>query len=311
MTDRAPDFFVPALGIRTPVWRFGAEHGVPLIMVHGFRGDHHGLQLIAEELAMRQPERPILVPDLPGFGEALAVPGRIHDLPLYGEWLQSFAESVSQQVRVTSLETRDVPSEVDIVGHSFGSLVVAQALAFGLSAHTITLINPISAPALSGPNAVMTKLAVGYYRTAKRLSPRAAHALLGNPVIVRFMSEFMAKTRDPRQRRWIHHQHAQYFSQFADAGTLLEAFQASVEHTVGEFAHAFTSPTLLIVGDRDDITPVTEQLRLRDTLDEATLRVIPGVGHLVHYEAAADAAGYLAQFLGQHVSPSDTKDHLA
>jgi pimeloyl-ACP methyl ester carboxylesterase len=32
-------------------------------MIHGFRGDHHGLQLFADAL----PEYRVIIPDLPGF----------------------------------------------------------------------------------------------------------------------------------------------------------------------------------------------------------------------------------------------------
>ena len=107
----------------------------------------------------------------------------------------------------------------------------------------------------------------------------------------------MAKTRDRELRAWIHDQHDRYFSQFADSRTLLDAFRASVSHTVTEYADSFSGRTLLIAGDRDDITPLSEQLALAHRLEDAELRVVPNVGHLVHYEAVEYAAEELIAFL--------------
>ena len=278
-----------ALGAATAFWWYGDPSGAPLILVHGFRGDHHGLEGLAIAIAERLPSVRAVVPDLPGFGESAAIPGRTHDLSLYGEWLRAFAREVA-------------PAGHAILGHSFGSLVVANALAGGLDPAVAALVNPISAPALEGPQAALTQLAIGYYRAADLLPERAARGLLGNPLIVRGMSEVMAKTGERGLRSWIHAQHDAYFSSFADSRTLLEAFRASVSHTVAEFSGAFTMPTLLIAGDRDDITPLPKQLELQHRIPGAELRIIPGTGHLVHYEAVDDAAAYVAAHLARHAA---------
>jgi len=277
-------------GSPTEAWEYGARQGESLVLVHGFRGDHHGLDGIARSLAAQAPELRVIVPDLPGFGASPAVPGRAHDLDLYGEWLREFcaAEGVGD-------------GGFAILGHSFGSLVVAHSIAQGLRPVSTTLINPISAPALEGPQALLTALAIGYYRAADLLPEAPARALLGSPLIVRVMSEVMAKTHDRQLRAWIHDQHHRYFSRFSDTSTLLQAFRASVSHTVGEYAAAFDMPTLLIAGDRDDITPLDAQLALARRIEGARLRVMPGVGHLVHYEAVEDAVAEVLGFLRAEV----------
>lgn len=284
MHETPPDLLIDTLGATTRAWRYGDPDGATMILVHGFRGDHHGLNGIAERLAVTTEGLRIIVPDLPGFGATPAIAGRAHDLALYGEWLRAFAGAVA-------------PEGYAILGHSFGSLVVANALAQGLDPRSVTLINPISSPALEGPQAVMTRLAIAYYWMADRLPERGARRLLGDPMIVRVMSAFMAKTRDPALRRWIHAQHETYFSRFADSRTLLDAFRASVSHTVREYAASISQPTLLIAGDRDDLTPLAEQLSLQRELADARLAVMPGVGHLVHYEAVDDAVAEIASFL--------------
>jgi pimeloyl-ACP methyl ester carboxylesterase len=275
---------VPTLGIDTRAWQYGGPDGTAMILVHGFRGDHHGLEGLARGLAEALPGTRMIVPDLPGFGETPAIPGREHDIELYGEWLREFAAAAA-------------PQGFAILGHSFGSLVVGAAIAGGLAPSRLILINPISAPALQGPQAVLTQLAIGYYRAADLLPERAARGLLGNPAIVRVMSEVMAKTGDPELRSWIHGQHASYFSTFSDPSTLLQAFRASVSHTVPEFASAFTMPTLLIAGERDDITPLPRQLELHHRVPGSRLRIIPDTGHLVHYETVPDAVAFIGEFV--------------
>lgn len=275
---------IRVLGVDTHDWVYGDPEGDPIVLVHGFRGDHHGLEGIALALAETAPGLAIHVPDLPGFGESPAIPSRTHDLALYGEWLCAFAREVA-------------PDGHTILGHSFGSLVVSNALHLGLPASRAILINPIASPALEGPQAALTQAAILYYRTADILPERAARALLGNRYIVRGMSEVMAKTGDRELRSWIHSQHHEYFSTFSDSTTLLDAFRASVSHTVQEFASAFTMPTLLIAGERDDITPLHKQLDLQRTLPHAQLQIFPGTGHLIHYEAVGDAVAAISEFL--------------
>ncbi|MBC7441339.1 MAG: alpha/beta hydrolase [Ramlibacter sp.] len=273
---------VTVLGSRTRFWEYGDPASTTtIVMVHGFRGDHHGLEPVVAQL----PGYRMISPDLPGFGESDALREGRHDIAGYGRWLADF-------VAVLALSGRVV-----VLGHSFGSIVVAASVAGGLPADDVVLVNPIAAPALAGPRGILTRLAVFYYWAAARLPERLGFALLRNRLIVRVMSVTMAKTGDPGLRRWIHNQHDRYFSAFADRRVVLEAFTASVGADVSEFAARIPQPTLLIAAEKDDITPVAAQHRLQKLFPDATLRVIPAVGHLIHYEVPAQAADALRGFL--------------
>jgi pimeloyl-ACP methyl ester carboxylesterase len=280
VTGRARSVGIPTGTTR--YWEYGADDAeVTVIMVHGFRGDHHGLEPIVARLAGMR----IVSPDLPGFGESDPLSDRSHDIDGYAAWLDAFAAAVRRSGRLV------------ILGHSFGSIVVSAALAAGLPADDVVLVNPIAAPALSGPRGILTRLAVFYYWAGARLPERVGFGLLRNRAIVRIMSIAMAKTRDRERRRFIHDQHDRYFSAFADRRVVLEAFRASVGSDVSEFAAGIRQPTLLVASDRDDITPLPAQERLASLFPDATLRVIPDVGHLIHYEAPAAAAGFVQDFL--------------
>lgn len=267
-------------GGRTTYWVYGPEDApVTLLLVHGFRGDHHGLEPVVAHLRGVR----VVSPDLPGFGLTPPLPGRTHDLDAYASWLREFA-------------ARTAPGAI-VVGHSFGSIVAAAAVAGGLDTPRLILINPIGAPALEGPRGVLTRLAVLYYRLGARLPRGAGEALLRNGVIVRAMSISMAKTRDRELRRFVHAQHDAYFSAFADRDVLLDAFVASVSHDVREFAPRIHVPTLLIAAQRDDITPIEAERVLRTLFPDARLVEIADVGHLIHYETPRQAAEAITGFV--------------
>ncbi len=184
-----------------------------------------------------------------------------------------------------------------ILGHSFGSIVSAAAVAQGLATPRLILVNPIGAPALHGPRGALTRLAILYYWLGAKLPRPVGERLLRSPVIVRVMSLAMVKTRDAALRRFVHDQHDTYFSRFADRDMLRDAFVASVSHDVREFAPRITVPTLLIAAQRDDITPIEKERELATMFPDATLVEIPEVGHLIHYETPQVAAAAIRTFL--------------
>jgi len=276
------DATVSVLGSDTRYWTYGADDAeLTIIAVHGFRGEHHGLEPVVAHL----PQYRVIMPDLPGFGESTPLTEVDHSIEGYSAWLSGFVEALA-------LETPAV-----ILGHSFGSIVVSAAVARGLETPRLILINPIAAPALSGPKAFLTWLTVQYYRASAALPEKAGLALLGNPAIVRFTSLAMVTTRDPALRRWIHGQHDTYFSRYSDRQTVLAGFQTSISNDVSTAASAITIPTLLIAADHDPITSVRALYRLEGLFADSELVMLEGVGHLIHYERPREAAEAITGFL--------------
>lgn len=269
--QRCWDFPAPAGGPDAP----------PIFMVHGFRGDHHGLLRIVEAL----PKHRVIVPDLPGFGQGSVLPG-IHNAAAYADFVRA------------SFSGLGLGPETVLLGHSFGSIIAARTAAESPELISqLILVNPICEPALEGPKGITSKAAELYYRVAAKLPEAAGHALLTNPLIVRGMSILMAKTSDPGLRRWIHAQHDAYFSAFASRAVVLEAFRSSISETVRDSAAQLRMPVLLIAADRDDLGSVPAQRRLAGMIPDAELEVLEGTGHLVHYEAPDVAAALITDFL--------------
>lgn len=275
-------------GALTRWWEFGPRAPrATLLLVHGFRGDHHGLQKVVDLL----PEYRILSPDLPGFGESAAFAGR-HDIRTYADWLVEFAAVTAARHRPFVL-----------VGHSFGTIVAAAAIDRGLSPDRLVLINPIAAPALKGPNAIGTLVTSAFYRLGAVLPERVGLAWLRARPIVDLTTALTAQTRDPALRRWIKEEHRRYFSAFATRDSVVEGFAASVSDHVAAHVAALTMPLLLIAARQDPITRLADVEALAAATSDSRLVVLDGVGHLIHYEKAAEAAEAIRGFLAD--SPTE------
>lgn len=273
-------------GVPAAWWEYGEPGtGPTLLLVHGFRGDHHGLEPVVSFL----PGVHVIAPDLPGFGASAPLPGA-HSIDGYSRWLRAFAAQLGLDDRIV------------VVGHSFGTIVSAKALADGLPAARAVLLNPIAAPALAGPNALGTRLSSLYFRIGALLPERIGNALLQNRLITRGAGAFLAKTRDRGLRRWIHNQHDRYFSGYATRRVVLEAFRASVDHDITEWADRLTLPVHLVAAEHDDITTLDAVRELEGMLAQGTMAVLPDVGHLVHYEKPREAAEQIAAVAGVQVA---------
>lgn len=252
-----------------------------IIMIHGFRGTHHGLARIAEELGDTYR---LIIPDIPGFdtGEQLDD----YSLDSYVSWLHRF---------VTEQKLTAPPI---LLGHSFGSIIsAAYAAKYPDTIEKLILVNPIGAPALEGPKAIMTRLAVFYYWVGEKLPAKLAHPWLAARPMVMIMSVTMAKTKDKNLRKYIHSQHLQYFSRFHSAHSVSESFKTSTGNSVRDTAAMIPVSTLLIAGDKDDVTPLHKQEELVALFPDARLEVIKDVGHLTHYETPDQIARFVNEFI--------------
>ncbi|MDN6156848.1 MAG: alpha/beta hydrolase [Brevibacterium sp.] len=278
---RRIDFTVD--GHRTAAWLHSSgSTSRPVLMVHGFRGDHHGMDLIAGAVRGRD----VIVGDLPGFGLSPPLPAGL-SLDGYCDHLAGLVAEVTSRWQTAPI----------VLGHSFGSILVAHMAARRPdTAGELILINPITSPALEGSARLLTALTRLYYGLGARLPEPIGHQLLANPVIVRLMSEVMATSRDRGLRRYIHDQHARHFSTFSDRTSLAAAFDVSVAHTVTEVAGQLTMPTLVIAGDKDAIAPIAATRKFVSGLSDARFVELSGVGHLIHYERPDEAASAIMEF---------------
>lgn len=273
---------IEVLGATTHYWEYGpADAEMVLVLVHGFRGDHHGLDAVCAHIRGIR----VISPDIPGFGLSDPLNGHAHDIAGYSDWLDAFVGEMGLSGRAV------------LLGHSFGSIIVSAAIARGLATPQLILVNPIAAPALSGPNAILSTITLWFYQLARALPHALGAPLLSNWLVVRVMSLAMVKTHDRELRRWVHQQHHAHFSSYANRDSLLEGFEASIGSDVSMFAAQISVPTLLIGARNDPISPVPAQKRLVTLFPHAELEIFDDVGHLIHYERPREAAELIVAFL--------------
>lgn len=250
-----------------------------LVMIHGYRGNHRGLEAIAAGLVKYR----VLIPDLPGFGESQSFELE-HSVENYSKWLGEF------------IRTLELTDDLHLMGHSFGTLVVGH-YATKQQVKSVSLVNPVSTPALGGPRSTLTKLTKVYYALASAAPDFIGQWLLRNSAAVMVMSVVMAKSKDRTLRRWIHNQHLENFSDFASVRVATEGYNASISTDLSKLAPFIMAPVLVVAAVLDDITDIRSQRMVATTYANAHLREITGVGHLVHYEAPDQAASFIAEFL--------------
>jgi len=266
--------------VRTVYWQYPASSPSrgQIIFIHGYRGNHHGLEAIIGAL----PDFDIIAPDLPGFGIADPFPGR-HSVVAYSTWLTEFVAAVGT-------------TDTVILAHSFGTIVTAAAAHKQLK-NRLVLINPVSKFERKGREKVLQGLSDLFYAFGGMLPEPLANPMLKNRVMVRVMSEVLTKTKNRQLRAWIHKQHDENFSEFAERRVATEGYTASNSRSVSSYARGIQNDTLLIAAELDDITALADQQRVLRMFPHASLKVIRGVGHLVHYETPALAAEHARDFI--------------
>ncbi len=270
-------------GSQTKYWIYNPHQNRTILAVHGFRGNHLGLQYIVEHL----PQYRIIIPDLPGFGQSLPMSERIHNIQGYCDFVVNFMSELNL-------------SPVVLLGHSFGSLIAAQLAADSPNLFTeLILINPISASPRAGFQIIPSKLVETYYWLTTNLTEKWSQRLLGSRNFSRLMSLTLSRTHDPKIRRLVYAHHLADANQpYHHRKPIAESFAASLQHTTLDHAHRITLKTLIIAGTQDPLVPMSKQQQLHHTVVDSQLILIPKVGHLIHLETPLEAANSISTFLG-------------
>ena len=282
---RSKQHSIQVLDTVTRYWSYPSNrsNAKVIIFIHGYRGNHHGLEAIAGALE----DFNVIIPDLPGFGQSTPFAGE-HTIEAYSNWLGELIQKLA-------------PKEKPILlGHSFGSIICSAFASKTEAIELLILENPVSAPALKGPNAPVTKIAQAFFAIAGALPLRQGEWLLKSWPMVRGMSIIMTKSWHRELRSWVHAQHDANFNDFANRRVAIEGYRASVSKNVSDYAAEFKVPTLLIIGSRDDVTSPKQQyaMAMKMTTPHSISEHI-GVGHLTHYEIPREVAEDIRQFVNQ------------
>ena len=255
-----------------------------IVLIHGYRGDHHGLESFAGGLVNFN----IIAPDLPGFGSSTPLE-REHNLDNYVIWLAAFVRELQLDQPIA-------------IGHSFGTLIIAAVQAKYQMFKALVCINPVAGGISKGISRILLNFVKFYYYLANKMPTRIGLKMLTTNLLVDSMSAYTTKSEDKQLRAWIKVQHQQHFNSFANSDVIWESYVASVSNVIQPYVKEIRVPVLMIAAELDEVTPVSEVVKVVETMKNAQMHVIPNCGHLVHYEAAQQTVDYIEEFLGKVLS---------
>ena len=254
--------------------------GPALLLLHGAGGAGHSFRNLIPLLA---PRYRVIVPDLPGQGFTRSgARGR------YG--IDAMAEDMATLCR----EMGAAP--LALIGHSAGA-ALALRLAPLLNPRGIVGINA-ALGAFDGAAGVMFPLLARVLAVTPFI-PHVVARLWGNPATV---AKLLTATGSPLDATG----QAQYLTLVRDAahvdGTLGMMAQWRLDDLMRQLP-TIATPTLLIASSGDLAVPARISQDAARHMPAATYAELPGHGHLVHEEAAAEVADLILPFLDRIAAP--------
>lgn len=240
------------------------DGAIPILMLHGWGANIDLLLPLAEALARLGRYRLYLL-DLPGFGETE---------PPHTAWsVHEYAAFV-----LAYLDSQNLP-KVHLFGHSFGG-----RLSFILGAEHPERFNRIVLADTAGIRP-RTPLHV-WLRTRLYKTARNGLYSLGMKTLA----------DDLRQR---------YNQQYGSAdfqnvtGVMRETFVKVVNEDLQPYARQVPHPTLLLWGDQDQDTPLSQARKLERIMPDAGLVIFEGAGHYSYLESLPDVVRVIDYFFRQ------------
>ena len=246
-----------------------AGKGAPLVLLHGLLEQGSTWEKIATSTT-----RPVIAPDLPGFGES--------DLPC-SDHLDAYAADV-----LAALDALKVKN-FSLVGHSLGGAVAA-VLADACAARVLSLalMAPVGFGRVLPSEAARLPL-------AGRLFRELVQAAMTKPVLTRLVySTLIAPGVHPDEAlSKAMADHAGKWAEGAEHG--VRAIQAAGHaDALSRRTLSYKGPVSLLWGSRDLLVPVAHAKAVQRALPQATLTVMAGVGHHSRSEDSTQIASFIS-----------------
>ena len=198
--------------------------------------------------------------DLPGFGdsEKAPAPWNVED---YARFIEKFCEKLQIKPRA-------------MFGHSFGGRILTKGVGEGIL-HPEKIILAASAGVAD--------------RKTKRNMLYASIAKIGRYVLAPFSEKLYQRAR-----------HALYNmtgSDYLTTGKMSETFLKVIREDLSPCATKIATPTLLIWGADDAVTPLSEGKKLNELIRNSVLHVIAGAAHFVYRDNPKEVARLIREFV--------------
>jgi pimeloyl-ACP methyl ester carboxylesterase len=270
----------------------GPAGKTPLMTVHGLVSSHHHWTFLGERYA---PERQVVSWEFRGHGGQ----------PALRDHRSAGVAQFSDDAHAVWLASRVGPAVV--VSLSFGVQVAlemwrrhpgavrALVLICGTSGHPLDRVS--SSPALRRAAAALVRGLGG-----GRAATRPVLALLRSRAGRRIAREVAFRSGGARRASCPQDVLDGLFTHVGnlDPRLVAEVTASYLEHSAADVLPTITVPTLLIAGDRDQLTPVATAERMHRAIAGSRLVVFPGHSHLVQVENPREVHAAIDAFLAEH-----------
>jgi 3-oxoadipate enol-lactonase len=246
------------------------DTGPALVMLHGFPHDRALWQAQRDAHADAFPGYRLLMPDLPGFGRST---------PLTSATMDGYADAVAALLDAAGIQ------RVVLAGLSMGGYV---AFAFWRRhAHRVTALILLDTKATADTEPAREK--------RRELIATVSRDGVG-PLVSGLLSQQLGVTARATQPALVAQVEAML--RRAPASGVIGAAQAMIDRADSTpTLDSITVPTLVIVGDEDTLTPMSDALAISSTIRGSRLVTIPGAGHLSPLEQPGIVNAAIGEFL--------------
>lgn len=237
-----------------------AGKGKVLLLLHGWGASLGTYDALATVLEKRFR---VIRFDFPGFGSS----PKPED-----SW------GVSEYARLTAslVQKLKIDQVYAVIGHSFGGRVIIKGISLGvLTPDKVVLMG-----------AAGIKPAKSIKKHALKAVAKTGKAVTSLPGIRRFRSSLQQKLYA-----------AAGSNDYLEARSMQQIFLNTINEDLLPEVAATKQPTLLIWGENDQDTPLSDAYKMKDKLKKAELRIVPDAGHFVYLDAPAVVSSELEKFL--------------
>lgn len=232
--------------------------GKVILLLHGWWDTLKTFDLITSSLIN---EYRVIRLDLPGFG-GTEKPDKDWNLNDYINFVEAFINKLNLPVDF-------------LLGHSMGGRIIIK----GQSADKLKVQkNILIAPAGNVCRQTARNL---FFKILAKIGKIAGFILPKN-----FWEN---KFRRPFYRR--------LGSDYAEVGALRNTFLNIINEDLTEATKKVSTPTLLIWGGDDIVTPLSDGKKIAESIKNSTLKVIEGATHFVHQEKAEEVVEVVDEFI--------------
>ncbi len=243
-------------------WTNKATNKPPLILLHGWRGNHKGLVDLGHELR----DYHIIIPDLPGFGSSPPLLDGKAELNDYTDFLAQFINELRLKPAI-------------LVGHSYGACLAFMMIArHPQIAERLVMI----APPLSNQGLV-SSMAHWYFSFATRLPTAVRERFVKNKAVIVAGNRTQLRASVRGRRREMNQNDIEEL-QNPNTDLLIDVFMSFFETEFLPIARQVKCPNLIIAGGKDWYVTPTAARSISEQLTHNTLMILPNSAHLVVFD---------------------------